>query len=116
MVFNNVTYNDAEGVSTFWLDGIPVGRITTKYYEISAPLPSETVAHKGKKHRFVSVVFDGSKRKYDYLCSDKTVKPGDKVMVSGYDGDTVVTVTDVFERFEDELPMPIKKYKKAKKI
>lgn len=116
MVFNNVTYNDAEGVSTFWLDGIPVGRITTKYYEISAPLPAETDAHKGKKHRFVSVVFDGSKRKYDYLCTDKTVKPGDQVMVSGYDGDTIVTVTDVFERYEDELPIPIKKYKKAKKI
>lgn len=116
IVYNNVSYDEMTGVTTFLLDGIPAGRITTEYFTVSAPSPSDTDVFRGKKYRFVSVCFEGSDRRYDYLCDDKDVKAGDKVWVVTSSGDTEVSVTDVFDRYEDELNMPLNQYKKARKI
>ena len=40
-----------------------------------------------------------------------SVNAGDTVIVEGYDGDTEVEVTDVFERKEDELALPLHRCK-----
>ncbi|MBO7453414.1 MAG: sel1 repeat family protein [Clostridiales bacterium] len=115
ILFNNVTYDPAAGVSTFWLNEIPVARITTKYYEVTAPTPEETEGIHGKKYHFVSVAFEGSKRRYDYLCDYPDIKPGDIVLVDSEGEKVEVEVMDVFDKFESELTMNIDKYKKVYK-
>lgn len=115
IIFNNVTYDVATGVTTFLLDDMPMGRIKTDKYTVSAPTPPGTKAKKGKKYRFVAVKFEHSRRTYDYLCDDKTVQIGDYVLVDGYQGETRALVVNVFERYESQLSLPLTKYKNAYK-
>ena len=115
IVFNNVTYDEATGVTTFLLDEIPMGRIKTGHYIISAPTPAGAKSKKGKRYKFVAVVFEHSKRTYDYLCDDKDIQVGDYVIVDGYNGETRAQVVHVFERYETELNLPLTKYKNAYK-
>ena len=67
----------------------------------------------GQEYRLASVCFHEGGRSYDYLCEDKDVQPGDRVIVMGYEGETEVTVTDVFTKRESELPLPVEKYSKV---
>ena len=66
----------------------------------------------GDVYHFVSVLFEESGRCYDYLCDDKSVKVGDKVIVKGYDGETIVEVVDVSDKYESQLGLPIERFKK----
>jgi hypothetical protein len=65
----------------------------------------------GKKYRFVSVSFGGSKL-YDYLCDDEGVSVGDRVWVNAGGEDKEVLVCRVFEKSEREMSLPLKAYKK----
>ena len=57
------------------------------------------------------MVFASGGRRYDYLC-DMPFKTGDPVMVETETGETIVTVTAVFEKSESELAFPLKSYRK----
>ena len=56
------------------------------------------------------VVKDGESA--NYLCDDKTVVEGDFVVVNGYDGEKVVKVVAVSDKYNSELGLPIEKYKR----
>ena len=66
----------------------------------------------GPEHRVVSVQFQPNGRVYDYLSDIEDIRPGDTVIVNGYDGETEVTVVEVRVRKESELGLPVEKYKK----
>ena len=65
---------------------------------------------RSKNYRFVSVSFGHSKT-YDYLCDDKNITVGDKVIVNASGKETEVTVCNVFEKNESETSLPVKAYK-----
>lgn len=57
-----------------------------------------------------SISFSNDERVYDYICPFD-VEPGDTVIVETFEGETEVTVVDIQLQKEDELPIPITKYK-----
>ena len=67
----------------------------------------------GKLLKLVSVAFQPGGRTYDYLCDIEGVEVGNKVIVGGYDGETVVEVLKVYTRYESELVLPLSTYKKV---
>lgn len=64
--------------------------------------------------RMVSVEFNENGRLYDYIYDlNAPIAEGEKVVVLGHDGETVVTVRKVYTVTENELGLPIEKYKKV---
>ena len=75
-------------------------------------------AHRKKKAagqvlNFVSVSFSEGGRTYDYLCDIPNVKIGDKVIVNGYEGETEVTVKELFTADQTELGIPLQRFKRV---
>ena len=64
----------------------------------------------GPEYRFAVVRFSPDGKTYDYFC-DETVRPGDRVIVEGYDGEKEVEVVETTTRRESELTLPLKRYK-----
>ena len=56
--------------------------------------------------RMASVCYPGRSKQFDCLCDITDVKPGDTLNINGQDGKEDVTVIDVFELKESELPLP----------
>ncbi|MCQ2416712.1 MAG: hypothetical protein MJ071_02750 [Oscillospiraceae bacterium] len=91
---------------TFFLNGEEVASISGEY-SFSFPTKETT-----KKYHMASVIFEPRGRSYDYLLELPNVKPGDQVVVMGKEKEAVVTVTNIFEKTESELPLVMKRYKK----
>ncbi len=111
--FTRLTYDWVEWYgeeAVFYCCGKETGRITGNDFRVYREKKKNT---RGKKVRLVSVCFVPGGKTYDYLCPLRGVKPGDTVLVNGYDGTAEVTVTDVYERFESELSLPLVSYKKV---
>lgn len=68
-----------------------------------------------KSYMCLGVRFEGSKKVYNYLSDDLTIKKGDYVIVSA-PNDKVVQVVDVGFYTEEELPYPLGKLKKIKSL
>ena len=111
IIFDSYEYN-WDGRTRFYFGDELVGEITTERYTFTAPARKD-LAPEGKKYHFVRVVFEGSGRCYDYLCDDLSVKEGDQVIINGYEGETAVNVVSVFDKYENQLGLPIERYKKV---
>lgn len=69
------------------------------------------------EYKMVSVTFNEGGKEYDYLYNlEEPVTPGDKVIVVGYQGETVVTVTKVFTVPGYQLKLPLKRYKSVESV
>lgn len=111
IIFEYVEYDYGRNTTKFYLDDKVVGKIITRSYTFDYEKPKKKKPS-GKKRHFVSVVFSSQGRMYDYLCDDATIQEGDHVVVNGYDGEIVVEVVSVFDKYESELGLPIDRYKK----
>ena len=110
-IFDSYQY-DWNGGTKFYLGDDLVAEIITKKYSFKAPSKKEP-APEGKIYHFVRVVFEGSGRAYDYLCDDNSVKAGDQVIINGYDGEKAVNVVSVFDKYENQIGLPLERYKKV---
>lgn len=63
-------------------------------------------------HRLISVRFGNNDKSYDYLCDNTEIKIGDLVTVDANGEKTQAVVTDIFEKAENELALPLNVYKK----
>lgn len=111
LIFDSIEFT-RPGYTAFYLGDDLVGTIGTAYYSFTAPSRKEP-APSGKKYHFVSIVFENHGRSYDYICEDASVKAGDKVVINGYDGETTVDVVSVFDKYENQLGLPVERYKKV---
>ena len=111
IIFDDYQY-DGNGKTTFYLNDDPVGEINTFDYTFTAP-SKKVPKPEGKLYHFVRVAFEESGKCYDYLCDNKSVKEGDKVIIQGYDGEKEVNVVSVFDRYENQLGLPLERYKKV---
>lgn len=110
IIFDSVEYDWKERKTSFYLYDDLAGEIYTDYYTFTAPA-KKAIEKTGEIYHFVSVLFEGSGRCYDYLCDDKSVAAGDLVVINGYDGEKTVKVVSVSDKYESELGLPIEKYK-----
>lgn len=70
------------------------------------------VSKSEEKLTVVSVRFDRSYKKYDYIYGLKEkVQRGDTLVVNGFNGETEVKVVDIKQLYIEELPMPFIAYK-----
>ena len=67
----------------------------------------------GNLLHFVTVCFQESGKKYDYLCDDLSVKAGDRVVIERYNEEIVVDVVAVSDMYESETGMPLERFKKV---
>ncbi len=111
IIFDSIRYDYKKKKTSFYLYDELTGEIYTDYYTIKAPAVKEKELT-GEVHHFVSVLFEGSGRCYDYLCDDVSVKVDDMVVVQGYDGEKEVKVVAVSDKYDSELGLPLEKYKK----
>ena len=111
IIFDSYEYN-WNGTTKFYYGDELAGEIFTERYTFTAPSKNEIIPE-GEKYHFVRVVFEGSGRCYDYLCDDTSVKEGDQVIINGYDGETAVNVVSVFDKYENQLGLPVDRYKKG---
>ena len=110
-IFDSYEYN-WNSCTKFYLGDDLVGEIFTPQYYFTVPAKKK-VKPEGKKFHFVRVSFEESGRCYDYLCDDSSVKEGDQVIINGYDGEKAVKVVSVFDKYENQLGLPLEKYKKV---
>ncbi len=110
IIFDHVEFDYGERITKFYLYDKCVGEICTEGYSFTAPAVKKELS--GDVYHFVSVCFKESGRCYDYLCDDKSVKVGDKVIIKGYDGETIVEVVSVSDKYESQLGLPIERFKK----
>lgn len=107
--FDYIERNESNDSFEFWYDDNIVCRIYCNEYKFYVP---ESSSEKGRLLHFASIRFNSECRSYDYLCEIDDVNVGDMVVVIGYDGETEVEVTSVFEKYEGELGIPLERYKK----
>jgi TPR repeat protein len=107
--FDYCEWNDVECRCDFYFDNELAAWSKSEKYRFYGP-PAE--APSGPEYRLASVRFSASGRSYDYICEDPSVKPGDTVIVNGYDGETEVEVVNVTTKRESELALPVERYKK----
>lgn len=110
IIFDHIEYDWRKNRTTFYLFEDKVAELYTDYYTFTAPA-KKTAKKSGEQYHFASVRFEGTGRVYDYLCEDMTVKPGDMVIINGYDGEKAVEVVEVSDKYESELGLPIERYK-----
>lgn len=115
IIFNEASYGWHNKILYLYLDGILQAELHVKHYRLLLPKPPE-IKPSGRLLHFASISFQDGGKRYDYLCDDKNVKPGDKVVVTGYNGETAVTVVDVFDEYESHLKLPFDSYKKILKV
>ncbi|MBO5076598.1 MAG: sel1 repeat family protein [Clostridia bacterium] len=103
-------WNDTEKRFDFFYDDNQIGWMACdeyRFYNTNKTKPD------GKLLRLVSIAFQPGGRTYDYLCDIPDVEVGDKVVIMGYEGETVVEVKAVYTRYESELGLPLERYKKV---
>ena len=108
--YDSCEWNDAERRIDFYYDEDQVGWLACdhyRYYNKNKSQPS------GQLLKLVSISFQPNGRTYDYLCEIPDVEAGDHVIVMGYDGETEVTVQNVYTKYESELGLPLDRYKKV---
>lgn len=115
IIFNEASYGWHNKILYLYLDGVLQAELHVKHYRLLLPKPPE-VKPSGRLLHFASISFQDGGKRYDYLCDDKNVKPGDKVVVTGYNGETTVTVVDVFDEYESRLKLPFDSYKKILQV
>lgn len=115
IIFNEASYGWHNKILYLYLDGVLQAELHVKHYRLLLPKPPEIKAS-GRLLHFASISFQDGGKRYDYLCDDKNVKPGDKVVVTGYNGETAVSVVDVFDEYESHLKLPFDSYKKILKV
>ncbi len=103
------TWNDVDDRYEFYYDDEIAAWVRSENYRICGKPAAEA---SGPEYRLASVRFGGSGRTYDYICESEDVRPGDIVIVDGYNGETEVTVERVVTRRESELGLPIERYRK----
>ena len=103
------TWNDVDNRVEFYYDDVLVAWVRSRKYRIFVKPEEEAT---GPEYRIVSVRFGASGRTYDYICELEDVKPGDVLIVEGYNGETEVTVIEIATRRESELGLPADRYKK----
>ena len=69
-----------------------------------------------KTYIYLSVLFEGSKKKYYYQTDDENISVGDKVVVQVAEGDKIVEVVEVQKFYEQQVPMPLDKVKFIKAV
>ncbi|MBO4846663.1 MAG: sel1 repeat family protein [Lachnospiraceae bacterium] len=115
IIFDHVEFDYGKRITKFYQYDKCIGEICTEEYFFTAPTVKKKLS--GEVYHFVSVCFEESGRCYDYICDNKSVKVGDKVIVDGYDGKKTVKVVAAFEKYESQLGLPIERFKKIiKKI
>ncbi len=107
-ITKTIYFDDIGGDSFYLGDNITASLDGTYYF-------TNPVHTNGKKYKFASVYFNEGKRHYDYLLELDDVAVGDTVAVLTDRGETEVTVADIFEKSEPELPLPLSSYKKILK-
>ncbi len=110
IVFDHIEYDDERNKTSFYHFEALVAEIYSDFYTFTAPR-KEKPSKSGEQYHFVSIRFEESGRAYDYLCNDKSIVPGDMVIVNGYNGETAVEVVDTFDKYESELGLPVERYK-----
>lgn len=109
--FDDVEYDYDYDKTFFLFHGEFVASICTSYYTFTAP-PAKKVELNGNLLHFVTVCFQESGKKYDYLCDDLSVKAGDRVVIERYNEEIVVEVVAVSDMYESETGMPLERFKK----
>lgn len=107
--FDHVRFIGYRQRTEFYDRGALVAWIKAESFRLRGRRPRKK---RGAEYTVVSVRFPGGSRTYDYLSDLADLREGDTVIVSGYEGETPVTVASVSLRREDELPLPLEKYKK----
>lgn len=115
-IFNDYDYEIIgidEYKMTFTYDGAVTATIVYKDCTFKKPAVKKAT---GKKVRFASIRFSQEGRLYDYICSNKKITVGSKVIVEGYEGPVEVVVEKIFELEDTETSLPIDRYKKITKL
>ena len=108
----DIEYENDEEVAVFYYDNEPVLKLKCENFEWRIPKPKK---YSGRTVRLASVTFTENGRRYDYICDIEDVKASDNVIVIGYDGETEVVVHDIYDIPEEELALPLDKYKKVER-
>ena len=108
--FDHCEFDPETGTTVFFLNFIETCEIKTRHYTLTLPKKKKEEPS-GRKYHFAGIRFGETGRIYDYLCEDETVVPGDRVIVTGYDGEAAVEVVEVSDKYESELGLPVEKYK-----
>ena len=107
--YDSCEWNNTERRIDFFYDDSLIGWMACDEYRFYNPDKTEP---SGQLLRFAAISFQPNGRTYDYLCDIDGVEAGDRVIVMGYDGETEVTVRNVYTRYESELGLPLERYKK----
>ena len=107
--FDDCLIDRLAGRYWFLWDGTVVAWVKADGYWFTHEEPEAPA--EDKAYTFASVRFSEGGRLYDYLCGELAVKPGDSVVVMGYDGETIVKVVKVYQKKASELPLPLDRYK-----
>lgn len=109
IIFNRFLYED--DVIAFYHDEKKTGELDTKDFIFTVPELMEEEKN-GTQITFASVRFNPQGRSYDYICELDDVSVGDLVIIAGYDGETVVEVTDLFTEDAERIAIPLERYKR----
>ncbi len=101
-----------EAVTVLYFDDEPVLKLKGNVFEWHIPKPKKA---SGKTVRLVGITFTPGGRQYDYLCDSEDIRVGDRVIVNGYDGETEVIVQNISDVPEEELALPLERYKKIER-
>ena len=101
-------WNYTDNRIDFYYDEDMVGWISCEEYRM---FRQNKETPEGKLLTLISIAFQPGGRTYDYLCGLPDVKAGDRVIVTGYDGETEVEVQAVYRKYASELGLPIDRYK-----
>ena len=105
-----IDYKDK--ITVLYYDGKPVLKLKGTSFDWRIPKPEK---RSGKTVRLVGITFTPGGRQYDYLCDLEDIKPGDKVIVNGYEGEAEVIVQNVTDVAVEELALPLERYKKIER-
>lgn len=114
VIFDSIyhkTNEDGREVISFRLDDSARCILQADHFTPVLPEKEQPVITEGETVFMVTVRFDESGRCYDYVAEDKTLLPGDRVIVNGYNGPTAVTVVSCGSVQPSALPLPIERYK-----
>lgn len=101
-----------QAVTVLYYDDELVLKLKGNVFDWRIPKPKKA---SGRTVRLVGITFTPSGRQYDYLCDIEDIKVGDRVIVNGYDGETEVIVKNISDVPEEELALPLEKYKKIER-
>ncbi len=107
--FDFMQYNEVEGRWEFYEEDTLTAWVRSDYYFFRNRDQEE---ENGRMCCVVGVRFENSQKTYDYLSDIEGLEPGDRVIVNGFNGETVVTVVSIQAKKESELALPAEKYKK----